>query len=80
MTSRWVTKIRMDEMLMDQVSVKWDFTRLCERGKIRASDNPRIARRSCQILDCGCAMKMKSPSEVRAHETRRFVADQESNE
>ena len=59
--------------------------------KIRASGNPRIARRSCQerssklddmnvlelveestvpkdaqILDCGWAMKMKCPSEVRA--------------
>ena len=36
-----MTKMRMDEMLMDQVMAGscGDFTRLCERGKVRASDN-----------------------------------------
>ena len=87
-----MTKMRMDEMLMDQAMALCHvghFTRLFERGKARASDNKRIAPRSCKgqaremkdlddmnvlewvkapndakILECGWAMKMKSPSEV----------------
>ena len=45
-----VTKMRMDEMLMDQVmAVSSGTSRVCENEeKARASDNPRIARRSCQ--------------------------------
>ena len=41
------TKARMDEMLMDQVMAVslWNFTRLCERRKVRISNNQRIACR-----------------------------------
>ena len=44
------TKKRMDEMLMDQVmAVSRGTSRICvNQEKVRASDNPRIARRSCQ--------------------------------
>ena len=41
-----VTKMRMDEMLM---GVSNGTSRVCvDEEKVRASDNPRIARRSCQ--------------------------------
>ena len=44
-----VTKMRMDEMLMDQVmAVTSGLHESVLTKKIRASDNPRIARRPCQ--------------------------------
>ena len=45
-----VTKMRMDEMLMDQVmAVSSGNSRVCvNEEKYGESDNPRIARRSCQ--------------------------------
>ena len=60
-----VTEARMDEMLMDQI--KWDFTRLCEGGNVRASDNQRSARRSRQNR----ARAMKDPDYMNVLEWAR---------
>ena len=92
-----VTKMRMDEMLMDQVMVVSSGTsRVCvneekyepatirglpadlvKKGQAREMkdlDDMNVLEwveestvpKDAQILDCGWAMKMKSPSEVRA--------------
>ena len=92
-----VTKMRMDEMLMDQVMavssgtsrvcvneekyVPVTFRRLpaalvkkCQAREMKDLDDMNVLElveestvpKDAQILDCGWAMKMKFPSEVRA--------------
>ena len=92
-----VTKMRMDEMLMDQVmAVSSGTSRVCvneekyepatirglpadlvkkgQAGEMKDLDDMNVLEwveestvpKDAQILDCGWAMKMKSPSEVRA--------------